>query len=262
VRPARGLWARIRRIWAIAGVTAFVVFTGWSLLAFRANAAGRAALGGNERAGVERGDGFWLFRPRAAGAAAGLLFFPGGLVEPAAYAPLALEVASAGFTVALVELPRRGAFGGAESPEVFSRAAAAIRTADRVASWLVAGHSRGGAVAARAVHERPSAYAGLILIGTSHPRDFSLRGVGIPVTRIYGTRDTIADPEKLEAARPNLPAHTRDVRLDGGNHSQFGAYGFQPGDWPATISRQAQHEMTREAVLRALRAASGAGEGR
>jgi hypothetical protein len=55
---------------------------------------------------------------------------------------------------------------------------------------------------------------------------------------LYGTRDTVADVVKLEASRANLPAHARRVRIDGSNHSQFGYYGFQPGDWPATITRR------------------------
>ena len=42
------------------------------------------------------------------------------------------------------------------------------------------------------------------------------------------------------------------VRIDGANHSQFGSYGFAPGDWPATISREAQHDITRAAILDAL----------
>ena len=73
------------------------------------------------------------------------------------------------------------------------------------------------------------------------------------MTRVFGTRDTVADVEKLDATRTNLPPSTRIVPIDGGNHSQFGHYGFQPGDWPATISREAQQAITRAALLDALR---------
>ena len=76
------------------------------------------------------------------------------------------------------------------------------------------------------------------------------------MTRVYGTRDTVADVDKLERTRVNLPLSARIVRIDGGNHSQFGYYGFQPGDWPATISREAQQAITRQAILDALAAAS------
>jgi hypothetical protein len=43
------------------------------------------------------------------------------------------------------------------------------------------------------------------------------------------------------------------VRIDGANHSQFGWYGFQPGDRLAEINRAEQHRLTIEAVMNALR---------
>ena len=84
----------------------------------------------------------------------------------------------------------------------------------------------------------------------------SLAATSVPMTRVYGTRDTIADVEKIERTRVNLPPSARMVRIDGGNHSQFGYYGFQPGDWPATISREAQQGIVRQAILDALVVAS------
>jgi len=47
------------------------------------------------------------------------------------------------------------------------------------------------------------------------------------MTRVFGTRDTVADSDKQDRTRSNLPASARIVRIDGGNHSQFGSYGFQ-----------------------------------
>ena len=76
------------------------------------------------------------------------------------------------------------------------------------------------------------------------------------MTRVFGTRDTVADSYKQDRTRPNLPAAARIVRIDGGNHSQFGYYGFQPGDWPAAITREEQQTITRRAILDALAAAS------
>lgn len=37
--------------------------------------------------------------------------------------------------------------------------------------------------------------------------------------------------------------------IDGGNHSQFGYYGFQLGDWPATIGREEQQRRTLDALI-------------
>ena len=200
---------------------------------------------------VARADGYWRFEPRSR-KDAGLVFFAGALVDPAAYAPLLLEIAGAGFPAVLVELPWRGAFGGADGPDVLRRARGAMSSLPGVGRWVVGSHSKGGAVAARFMRADTGGIAGLVLIGTSHPRDFSLAHVAMPVVQIYGTRDTVADQDKVEAGRPNLPPLTRVVRIDGGNHSQFGSYGFQPGDWPATISRETQQRLTRDAVIAVL----------
>lgn len=254
------MWAKIRRVWAVCGTMAFLVFTTWALLAYRATADAQAALEGTPAVAVVPGAGYRIFQPASRAGDLGLVFFAGALVDPVAYAPLLVEIAGAGFPAVLVELPRRGAFGGADGPDVLSRARAGMRAADGASRWVVGGHSKGGAVAARFAHSDPGDIAGLVLIGTSHPRDFSLAHLSIPVVQIYGTRDTVADVEKVEAARRNLPAATRFVRIDGGNHSQFGSYGFQPGDWPATISREAQHRLTRDAIVTALSTVSAASE--
>lgn len=250
------IWPVVRRIWITAGIAATVVFVSWSLIAYRSTAEARRALESDPRVRVADAGSHWSFDP-ATPASTGLLFFAGALVDPVAYAPLARTIAEAGFTVMLVELPRRGAFGGADGPEVFARARAAAGSRGKVAHWVVAGHSRGGVVAAQVVRDGFPGLAAAVLIGTSHPRDFSIASATIPITRVFGTRDTVADVDKLERTRPNLPPSTRIVAIDGGNHSQFGYYGFQPGDWPATISREAQQAITRQALLDALNGVSG-----
>lgn len=247
-----GWWATLHWIWIRVGLLVGAIFIGWSLLAYRASGEAREALQSNARVEViDRGD-HWVFRPRESGARAGLLFYAGALVDPAAYAPLARAVAERGYPVLLIELPRRGAFGGADGAAPLTRGIDAMLGVPSVGRWVVAGHSRGGAVAARLAQTGAGSLAGLVLIGTSHPRDFSLAGSSLPVTQVYGTRDTVADMDKVLRARRNLPPWTRGVRIDGGNHSQFGYYGFQPGDWPATISREAQQRITLDAVLAAL----------
>lgn len=244
----------MRRIWIATGLTLTVVFVVWNLIAYRATDEARAALATDGPVKVQARDTHWTFERTQRTFDTGLLFFAGALVDPVAYAPLARRIAEAGYPVVLVALPRRGAFGGADGAEVLNRGIGATTDLPQVARWVIAGHSRGGAVAARLALTRAPSFAGLILIGTSHPRDFSLAATLLPVTRIYGTRDTVADVEKLARTRANLPPDLHDVRIDGGNHSQFGYYGFQPGDWPATISRDEQQRITTEAILGVLQA--------
>jgi len=192
----------------------------------------------------------------------GMLFFPGALVDPVAYAPLARAVAARGHTVLLVQIPWRAAFGGASGatlPERYMRALRLSADSGGPRIWVVAGHSRGGVVACAVARSLKAGLGGLVLLGTTHPRDFSLAHLTIPVTKVYGTRDTVADWDKQYANRHNLPASTRWVRIDGGNHSQFGSYGFQPGDWPATISRPEQQGITLDAILDTMSAAARKG---
>jgi pimeloyl-ACP methyl ester carboxylesterase len=256
---SRTRWEQIRRIWVTTGAAAGVFFIGWSLLAYRASAVAYAALGSGDGVTVTNENGYRRFAPTAGGGNAGLLFFAGALVDPVAYAPLARGVAHAGYTAVIVGLPWRGVLGGATSAELPVRYMRALRETAQgggPSRWVVAGHSRGGVVACNVVRSLKAGIAGLVLVGTSHPRDFSLAHLTIPVTQIYGTRDTVADAWKVESARQRLPPTTRSVRIDGGNHAQFGHYGFQPGDWRATIPREEQQRITLAAILDALEAAS------
>jgi alpha-beta hydrolase superfamily lysophospholipase len=244
----------LRRIWITVGAVAGAVFIVWSLLAYRASSEAHVAMRSTPEVSVSDHDGYWRFR-RTQSSEIGVLFFPGALVDPIAYAPIAQELARRGYCVVLLRVPRRGAFGGAQSTELPVRYMRALRETVESGGprqWVVAGHSLGGVISARLVQSLREGIAGLVLIGTSHPRDFSLSHLKIPVTQVYGTRDTIADVEKVEAARRNLPATTRFVRIDGGNHSQFASYGFQPGDWPATISRAEQRSRTIDAIVETI----------
>jgi hypothetical protein len=77
--------------------------------------------------------------------------------------------------------------------------------------------------------------------------------LSVPVTKIVGTNDGLATVEEVESNRNKLPVTTNWVRIEGGNHSQFGWYGFQPGDSRATISPADQHEQMIQAVISTLR---------
>ena len=249
----KGMWYWIRRVWATLGILALLGFAGWSFVAYRASGDARLALVGDDRVEVVRSADHWLLAPAETGSrTVGLVFFPGALVEPAAYAPLLRKVALAGYPVLLVELPRRGAFGGADGTEVIGSAHRAMLGVSSVSEWVIAGHSRGGVVAARFVREGRSDVRGLVLVGTSHPRDFSLAEATLPVTKILGTHDGVAPIEKSEKNRHLLPSTTRWVLIEGGNHSQFGSYGFQPFDRCATVDRDRQQELTREAIVDVL----------
>ncbi len=119
---------------------------------------------------------------------------------------------------------------------------------------MLAGHSRGAAIASRTILAHETTFTGAILIGTSHPKEAvnSLAHAQIPITKIYATEDGLASVAEVSANRIFLPEQTSYVEIVGGNHAQFGYYGTQLGDGSATISREQQQMETAIAVLGAL----------
>jgi pimeloyl-ACP methyl ester carboxylesterase len=257
----RRVWPIIRRVWITLGITATVVFVAWSLVAYRAAPEAHAAIRSDSVVAVDHGDGYWSFQPqiRETPARPTLVFFPGALVDPVAYAPLARTAAAGGFPAFIVELPRRGTMGGADDPAVDERLDRVLATQAAPQRWVVAGHSRGAVVAARVASEQRRGLAGLVLIGTTHPRDVDLSALRQPVTKIAGTRDGLARVSAVEANRARLPSSTRWVWIDGGNHSQFGWYGFQPGDRRASVSALKQRARMTQAVLAMLTSVDSSG---
>jgi len=100
---------------------------------------------------------------------------------------------------------------------VFAPGAAAdvFDTLPEISTWAVGGHSLGGAMAARFAHSHPSLVRGLV----------------------------------LWAAYPDASTW---VAVEGGNHAQFGWYGPQSGDNPATLTREKQQQQVVEATLQLL----------
>jgi pimeloyl-ACP methyl ester carboxylesterase len=245
------VWARIRSAWITLGIAATVIFVGWSLIAYRASAEARAAATSDAAVAIKRENGIWHFNPthRISRPSVGLLFFPGALVDPTAYAPLARAVAAAGYHVVVVELPRRGAFGGAKDPDLLLRAAEQMRRAGEPRRWVIGGHSRGAVVATELAASQTEGIAGLVLVGTTHPRDVDLSTLAVPVTKVVGTRDGIAPLKKAVVNRHLLPTAARWIQIEGGNHSQFGWYGFQPGDRFAKIEADSQRAIMIAAIL-------------
>ena len=179
----------------------------------------------------------WLiFRPVGGKPAVGLILYPGGRVDPRAYAPAARAIAAEGYLVVLVPVPLNLAFFGPD------RAAEVMAAFPEVKRWAIGGHSLGGAMAARFAHRHPSAVQGLVLWASYPAASDDLSARELAVVSIYGTRDGRATEEKIATLRPLLPAKTRWVAIAGGNHAQFGWYGPQSGDNPATISREAQQQ--------------------
>jgi pimeloyl-ACP methyl ester carboxylesterase len=193
-------------------------------------------------------NGPWLvFRPVAPPPAAGLIFYPGGKVDYRAYAPAMRAIAAGGYTVVIVPMPLNLAVFAPE------RAADVMAALPEVRQWAVGGHSLGGSMAAHFAYAHPAAVQGLVLWASYPASNENLSSRNLAVVSISGTLDGLATPAKIDASRTLLPATTRWVPIAGGDHAQFGWYGPQAGDNPATISREDQQQQIVAATLELLK---------
>ena len=192
-------------------------------------------------------DGNWLtFSPSGANPSVGFIFYPGGNVDHKAYAPTLFRIAEAGFLVVDVPMPFDLAVMGA------NKADKVIAAYPEIETWVIGGHSLGGAMSARYVYSHPGQIDGLAL-WAAYPADSdSLAGAEIEVLSISGELDGLATPKKIERTKSLLPDSTVYLQIEGGNHAQFGFYGSQSRDLPAEISRAGQQAQIVEAMIEFL----------
>ena len=250
-------WCTVRKGRLRRGIRTFFLI--WAVLAttyvlntFRTRGVDDSLLTSDGSIGVDLSDERLRLLPRGRSSTAGLVFIAGAGVSPKAYLPLLRPIARRGHAVVVLGLPWRIAPLERHKQAAVDRARATIAADPAASSWVVAGHSQGGALASRILLDPPARLRSAVLIGTSHPKRFDLSQTRIPITKVVATNDGVATPGMVENNHHLLPAHTRWIHIEGGNHSQFGHYGKQLLDGDATISRERQQEITREALLAAL----------
>lgn len=170
----------------------------------------------------------------------GLIFYPGGKVQYEAYAPLMKSCARKGILCILVQMPGNLAVFDMNAADGIQQQFPDIET------WLIGGHSLGGAMAASYVAEHTQEYAGVVLLAAYSTADIS--GADLQVLSVYGSEDGVMNREKYESGRDNLPQDCREEIIDGGCHAYFGSYGAQDGDGTPTISNEEQMEYTAELI--------------
>jgi len=171
---------------------------------------------------------------------AGMIFYPGGLVDHAAYAPLMQELADRGLLCLLPKMPLDLAVLRVDAADGLAQRYPDIR------HWLIGGHSLGGAMAAEYASKHAQAFDGLVLLGAYSAAD--LAESSMRVLSIYGTEDGVLNREKYENSRQNYPEAFEEMAIEGGNHAQFGDYGAQKGDGIAKISGREQMQRTADAI--------------
>jgi hypothetical protein len=232
----------LKKVLTIIWVSAGILFTLWLFYSYNAKDVDETFFKSNNEVSVENTSDYFLFTPKKEFKNV-LVFYPGAMVEAEAYVPLCRKLAENNIKVYLIKMPWRLASKGYNRPKdlhVFD---------DDSKTYILAGHSQGGKMAAQFVYENPDLIDKLILIGTSHPRDISLADARIPILKIYGSKDGVADEGSIFKNKSKLPETAKFVKIGGANHCQFGYYGFQLGDDKATISREQQQKETLNAMV-------------
>ena len=166
----------------------------------------------------------------------GLIFFPGALVEHAAYAPLAAHLSDQGILVVVVSFePMRIATfhqGGSERdvlPILYH--VASHYTDASVKDWALGGHSVGGSCAFDLVQRLNMSKLVLFASHSSFDKRAHLVDSKVKVLCVDATNDGILSREssqRMEHFKTHMvPADTIFYIIQGGNHSGFGHYGPQ-----------------------------------
>lgn len=188
-----------------------------------------------------------IFQPAHKKPSTGFIFYPGGHIDARSYAAPLHQIAAQDFLVILTPMPLNLAIF---SPD---RAGDVIVAYPNIQHWAIGGHSFGGVVAAMYASKHDDIQG--LVFWASYPANHSLKDSSIGVISIYGS-DDLAGTSTFDQYRSLLPSDTQYVVIQGGNHSQFGDYGLQPGDNPAEISRADQQKQAVDATVRFLQALS------
>ena len=189
---------------------------------------------------------------------AGIIFYPGGLVDPHAYIAAFQDLVIAeGRTMVIVKATSNLAILNT------GKGSAILDRFPAISRWVIGGHSLGGSVACIDISSNALTFDGLFLLASYSVDDLS--ETEIPVISITGSTDEILDLENFNDNKVNLPqeiivnntsqilgsstaGNTIYYEIDGGNHAQFGSYGEQNGDGTATIDSEVQQSLVREAL--------------
>lgn len=159
-----------------------------------------------------------------------IIFYPGALVEPKSYSVWANEVSKAGYSVYIVRFPLDLAI-------LNSNAATKVQANK---PYIIGGHSLGGTMAARYALKNKKELRGIFFLASYPESKVNLRHLKVPVLSITASQDGVLNKTAYKKAKKLLPASTKYLVINGGNHAGFGSYGRQKGDNKASIKNYDQ----------------------
>lgn len=233
-----------RKLFKIVWFTFVIGFMSWQWWGFQSHNLPEDTFRSDKNIQVTITDDEFRFKPVENPKSLEVIYFQGGLTDPKAYGPLCRELAKDGYIVHLIRADFR------LPVHDYNKITTLFDLQN--GNYVIGGHSQGAKMAAQFVYENPGLMRGLFIMGTSHPRDFSLSGRRLPILKIYAEHDGLASVAEVEQNKAMLPSHTDYRLILGGNHSQFGYLGHLFMDDDATISLENQQQQTMKLVIEFL----------
>lgn len=190
---------------------------------------------------------YYLFEAQSPRTDVCYVYYPGGMVDTEAYAPYLAAVAAQGVHAFLLRVSFGLAILDVDAAE---HAKLSDFAKNHCQQYVLGGHSLGGIAAADYLQNNPD--DGIVFVASYPPENTVLNEHKKPVMVIYASNDLLATEAEIMGAASNLPASTEFMKIDGGNHSQFGWYGPQNRDGEATISREYQQELLLKYTLQVI----------
>lgn len=208
---------------------------------YQPESAALSAMKSNNQVTVSE-QGKWIqFQPSTAAKKPSVIFYPGGLVNPQSYAPLAAKLAELGHATYIVKMPLNLAVLDGDRGN-------AILELNPEETFVIGGHSLGGVMASRFAVTHQDQIHGVFFLASYPDPKGSLSSTSISVLSLIGSKDGLVNQETFQTSKQYLPTSASIQTIEGGNHSQFGDYGFQKGDQAADIPAKKQLQTTAEHI--------------
>ncbi len=208
---------------------------------YHADSTALAAIQSTDNYSVNNSSDFITFTPAKNKTSTGVIFYPGAKVQAESYSVLASELADNGYTTIIIKMPFNLAFFGS------NKADEVIKNHPEIDTWVMAGHSLGGVFASDYAVNHQDQIQGVIYLAAYPSKDAA--NATFSALSIRGSLDNLTLEEDIAANKNKFPENTTFITISGGNHFNFGYYGFQEGDNNGTITREEQLNQTIQYIL-------------
>ncbi|HML05116.1 MAG TPA: alpha/beta fold hydrolase [Methanobacterium sp.] len=226
----------------LIGIAGFVIYVSDY---YHADTTALAALKSTSSYNVVNADDYITFTPTGKKSNTGIIFYPGGKVQPESYSVIASKLAENGYTTIIVKMPfNLAVFAPNKADNV-------IANHTEITKWVIMGHSLGGVFASDYAVNHPDKIDGVIYLA-AYPNT-NASNATFKALSIRGSLDNLTTIADIESNKNKFPINTTFVTIQGGNHYNNGNYGVQAGDNNSTITREEQQNQTINAILQFLK---------